>query len=72
MVCLTSFAMRAVRKPIYTLSHPENDRDVTGASNDIYAARRSFMRESRDYFLNVYENTHTMRLIISIFLWNMH
>ena len=54
---------------LYTLSHPENDRDVTGRTKG-NTLQDSFMHQSRNSFLNMWDNTHVMCAILSIFLWN--
>ena len=48
----------------YTLSHPENDRDVTEH------AQGYTMRQSRCSFLNAWEDTQVARAMTSVFLWN--
>ena len=37
---------------VYTLSHPENDRDVTERVKGYTLQDASFMRQSRNSFLN--------------------
>ena len=55
---------------VYTLSHPENDRDVTDRAKGYTLQDASFVRQSRDSLLNSLENTCYTRVIISIYLWN--
>ena len=40
----------------YTLSHPENDRDVTGRAKGNTLLDASFMHQSQNSFLNVWDN----------------
>ena len=42
---------------VYTLSHPENDRDVTESAQGYTLQDASFVRQSQCSFLNVWENT---------------
>ena len=46
----------------YTLSHPEDDCDVTERAKG-YTLQDA---QSRDSFLNMWENKHVMRVIIGI------
>ena len=55
---------------LYTLSHPENDRDVTKRTQGYTLKDASFMRQSRCSFLNVCENTQVARAVSSAFLRN--
>ena len=54
----------------YTLSHPENERDVTERAQGYMLQDASFMRQSRCSFLNVSENTQVARAMTSVFVWN--
>ena len=54
----------------YTLSHPENDRDVTESAQGYTLQDASFMRQSRCSFLNVWENKQVARTVTSVFLRN--
>ena len=42
----------------YTLSHRENDRDITEHAKGCTLQDASLMHQSQDSFLNVYEKTH--------------
>ena len=55
---------------VYTLSHPENDRDVTERVQEYTLQYASFMRQSRCSFLNALESTQVERTLTSIFLRN--
>ena len=55
----------------YTLSHPENDRDVTERAQGYMLQVASFMRQSRCSFLNVWENTLVASAMTSVFLRKM-
>ena len=52
---------------VYTLSHPENDRDVTERDKGNTLQDASFKRQSRNSFLNAWDNTPVTRAITSIF-----
>ena len=54
----------------YTLSHPENDRDITDRVQEYTLQDASFMRQSRCSFLNAWENTQVARAMTSVFLRN--
>ena len=54
----------------YTLSHPENDRDVTERAQGYTRQDASFMCQSRCAFLIVWENTQVVRAMTSVFLRN--
>ena len=56
----------------YTLSHPENDCDVTERAQGYTLQDASFMRQSRCSFLNAWENTQVERAMTSAFVWNTH
>ena len=49
----------------YTLSHPENDCDVTERAQGYTLQDASFMRQSRCSFLNAWENTQVARAMTS-------
>ena len=49
----------------YTLSHPENDREVTERAQGYTMQDASFMRQSRCSFLNAFENTQVARAMTS-------
>ena len=55
-----------LNKAIYTLSHPENDRDVTERAKGNTLQDASFMRQSRNSYLNVCDNTHVTPAILTI------
>ena len=57
---------------LYTLSHPENDHDVTERVQEYTLQDASFMRQYRCSFLNVWENTQVARAMTSVFLRNTH
>ena len=63
--CLLRAAANAVSITIifinYTLSHPENDRDVTERAQVYTLQDTSFIRQSRCSFLNAWENTQVAR-----------
>ena len=54
----------------YTLSHPENDRDVTDRVQEYTLQDASCLRQSRCSFLNAWENTKVARTMTSVFLRN--
>ena len=45
----------------YTLSHPENERDVTERTQEYTLQYASLLRQSRCSFLNAWEKTHRLR-----------
>ena len=51
----------------YTLSHPENNRDVTERAHGYTLQDTSFMRQSRCSFLNSWENTQVVQAMTSVF-----
>ena len=55
----------------YTLSHPENDRDVTERAQGNTLQDASFMRQSLSSFLNVWDNTQVARAMTSVFIRTM-
>ena len=54
----------------YTLSYPENDRDITEHAHGYTLQDTSFMRQSRCSFLNAWENAQVARTMTSVFIWN--
>ena len=57
----------------YTLSHSENDHDVTGCPEGNTLQDASCRRQSQDSLLNAWDNTHMLRVqYLSIFLWITH
>ena len=59
-----------VMSVVYTLSHPENVRDVTDRVQEYTLQDASFVRQSRCSFLNAWENTQVARAMSSVFLRN--
>ena len=53
--------------PFYTLSHPENDVDVTEPVQECMLQDASLMRQSQCSFLNAWENTQVPRAMTSVF-----
>ena len=54
----------------YTLSHPENNHDITEHAQEYTLQEASFMCQSRCSFLNVWENTQVACAMKSVFLRN--
>ena len=52
----------------YTLSHPENDSDVTERAQGYTLQDASFMRQSQCFFMNMWENTQVACVMTSVFL----
>ena len=55
---------------VYTLSHPENDCDVTERDQGHTLQDASFMRQSQCSFLNMWRNTQVVHAVTSVFLLN--
>ena len=55
----------------YTLSHPENDRDVTECVQGFTLQLQDafFMRHSRRSFLSASEDIQVPRAMTSVFIW---
>ena len=60
LVCIVT------KSGLYTLSHLENDRDVTQRVEGYTLQNASFVRQSRDSFLNAWENKEVTRAITSV------
>ena len=67
ILCFSCGLTTAHNRDDYTLSHPENDRDVTQRAQGYTLQDASCMRQS---FLNAGDNTQVAREMTSVFVWN--
>ena len=63
IICLSVRMKKSHKIPsiLYTLSHPENDRDITDRVQEYTLQDASFMRQSRYSFMNTWEKNHKLR-----------